>query len=99
MSITGDIRVTKVGVCWSIFANPIVDVNNVIILNNNSDNVINGSFTAKINNLEFETTYHVRSFAIDTENKTWYGNDISFTTERMTPDYSGVDYSGNDYNI
>ncbi len=99
MSITGDIRVTKVGVCWSIFANPIVDVNNVIILNNNSDNVINGLFTAKINNLEYNTTYHVRSFAIDTENKTWYGNDINFTTDRMTPDYSGVDYSGNDYNI
>lgn len=99
MSITGDIRVSKVGVCWSIFTNPIVDVNNIIILNNNSDNVINGSFTAKINNLEFETTYHVRSFAIDTENKTWYGNDISFTTDRMTPDYSALDYSGTDYNI
>ena len=65
----------------------------------NSDNVINGSFTAKINNLEFETTYHVRAFAIDTENKTWYGKDISFTTDRMTADYSSIDYSGTDYNI
>ena len=37
--------------------------------------------------------------SIDNENKTWYGNDISFTTDRMTADYSSLDYSGNDYNI
>ena len=97
MTIVGDIRVTKVGVCWSIFENPIVDVNNVIILNNNNDNVINGSFTARINNLDYSTTYHVRSFAIDTEGKTWYGNNITFTTDRMTPDYDGADYDGADY--
>ena len=69
----GGSDVTERGICWSTSANPTIDDNHV------SAGSGVGAFTAKINGLEANTTYHVRAYAAN-EAGTAYGQDVEFTT-------------------
>jgi hypothetical protein len=65
--------VTARGVCWSTSANPTTSDSKT------TDGTGTGAFTSTISPLVKSTTYHVRSYATNSEG-TSYGADIEFTT-------------------
>ena len=67
------IVVLKKGFVWATTPMPTLD-NNVIDVNANFD-----EFSAVVTNLQPNTTYYVRSFAVN-HNGVGYGNEVSFTT-------------------
>ena len=69
----GGAQVTERGICWSTHANPTVSDNHVAAGEGT------GAFTALMNGLEANTTYHVRAYATN-EAGTAYGLDREFTT-------------------
>ena len=62
------------GVCWSISANPTVD-----LLTRTVDSADTLIFTSNITGLISGTIYHLRAYAT-TSTETYYGEDIEFTT-------------------
>ena len=75
-TITGDggAAVTASGICWS-------KTNNTPTLSDSktTGTTASGSFTSVMNNLEENTTYHVRAYATNSAG-TAYGNVVTFTT-------------------
>ncbi|WP_431133156.1 hypothetical protein [Psychroserpens mesophilus] len=71
----GSSSVNNRGVCWSLNANPTTSN-----YTRYSDGSGLGTYTVDIDDLEPNTTYHVRAFANNNSNNTVYGNDITFTT-------------------
>jgi hypothetical protein len=73
---TGNTPITSKGFCWGTTTNPTVTANRYVY--NSSLNTGTGIFTAFINSLSPNNTYHIRAFA---KNKigTAYGNDITVT--------------------
>jgi hypothetical protein len=69
----GGATVTARGVCWSTNKNPTINDSKT------EDGSDAGNFSSNISGLEPNTTYYVRSYAINSEG-TGYGNAISFTT-------------------
>jgi len=61
------------GVCWSTTEDPTIEQNNIIEINPA------GSFTGFIDNLNPNTLYYFRAFAVDSAG-IGYGNTISITT-------------------
>ncbi len=74
----GGVNVTERGVCWSTSTNPTISNNKIP---NGSGN---GSFVSNLNNLQPNTTYYVRAYAINSAG-TSYGNNVSFTTKGALP--------------
>jgi len=68
----GGAEVTERGICWSTNANPTLNDNHV------TAGTGTGSFTAAMNGLEANTTYHVRAYATN-EVGTAYGQELEFT--------------------
>ena len=60
------------GVCWSTSSNPTIA--------NNVTQDWGSPFTSAISGLTQNTTYYVRAYAIDYNGVTYYGNQVSFTT-------------------
>ena len=73
---TGNTPITAKGFCWGTTVNPTVTSNRYVY--NSSLNTGTGIFTAFINSLSPNNTYHIRAFA---KNKIGiaYGNDITVT--------------------
>ena len=69
----GGAEVTERGICWSMNANPTLNDSHIAL------GTGTGVFTAMMNSLEANTTYHVRAYAIN-EAGTAYGLDKEFTT-------------------
>ena len=69
----GGAEVTERGICWSTNENPTMDHNHV------AAGTGIGAFTATMNGLEANTTYHVRAYATN-EAGTAYGLDREFVT-------------------
>ena len=69
----GGAEVTERGICWSTNANPTLNDSHV------TSGTGTGVFTAMMNSLEANTTYHVRAYAIN-EAGTAFGLDKEFTT-------------------
>lgn len=69
----GGAEVTERGICWGVNANP--TLNDSYIASGTGI----GAFTAMMNSLEANTTYHVRAYATN-EKGTAYGLDREFTT-------------------
>jgi hypothetical protein len=69
----GGSAVTQRGVCWSTNQNPTIADN----ITNNGTGI--GSFTSSLTNLNANTSYYIRAYAINGVG-TAYGNQISFTT-------------------
>ena len=64
------------GVCWSTSANPTT-------ADNVTQDCCSLPFTSSIYGLALNTTYYVRAFASDYNGQTYYGNELSFTTEAI----------------
>ena len=69
----GGAEVTERGICWGTTANPTLDDSHVAAGSGT------GVFTAAMSDLETNTTYHVRAYAIN-EKGTAYGLDREFVT-------------------
>ena len=69
----GGAEVTERGICWSTNANPTLNGSH------NASGTGIGAFTAMMNGLEANTTYHVRAYATN-EKGTAYGLDREFVT-------------------
>lgn len=69
----GGAEVTECGICWSTSANPTIDDNHV------AAGTGTGAFTASLEGLEANTTYHARAYATNVAG-TAYGQEVEFTT-------------------
>ena len=79
VTFDGNVTVTAKGICWSTTQNPTIEDNKTT----NGSGV--GSYTSNMTNLEHNTTYYVRAYAIN-EVGTSYGEEVSFTTlEKLLP--------------
>jgi len=81
----GGADVTERGLCWNTSPNPITTNNKTI----NGSGI--GAFTADITELKPNTTYYVRSYAINNV-ATQYGNEINFSTKTTVTDIDGNIY-------
>jgi gliding motility-associated-like protein len=81
---SGGTAITQKGVVWGSAANPTVPS-----ANSTSDGTTAASFSSLMTGLTPSTTYHVRSYAINSIG-TGYGNDIAFTTAPPTPIITAV---------
>jgi len=82
---TGGVNITERGICYGTSLNPIILLNTKIInLPNPPTPPGSGAFTCNITGLTGSTTYHARSYAINSVG-TAYGNDIAFTTLVVPP--------------
>ena len=66
--------ITEKGFCWGASSNPTLS-NNSIISSSSSD-----TFSANISGLSESTTYHIRAYVKTEDGKTFYGNDVAFST-------------------
>ncbi|HRN17228.1 MAG TPA: hypothetical protein PLF38_09325, partial [Xylanibacter oryzae] len=78
----GGATVTERGVVWGTSANPTTSGNK------KSTTGTTGLYSVTITGLKSNTTYHVRSYAINAEG-TSYGADVLFTTPKYSPATSG----------
>ena len=79
VTFEGNVAVTARGICWSTTQNPTIEDNKTT----NGSGV--GSYTSNMTNLEHNTTYYVRAYAIN-EVGTAYGEEVTFTTlEKLLP--------------
>ncbi len=65
---------TEKGFCYNTTGNPTTSNTKVIVAGTGA-----GSYSTDINNLEYQTTYYVRAYAIQ-NGQTKYGDTVSFTT-------------------
>lgn len=70
----GGSEVTSRGICWSTSSNPTID--NADVLTSGSGT---GDYEINISNLEAETNYYVKAYAVNSEGIS-YGEEKSFTT-------------------
>ena len=77
----GGATITSRGICWGLNTNP--NINDSVIYANGTL----GSFNVYINNLTHNTTYYVRAFAANSAGIS-YGNQLSYTTKKIIPDYN-----------
>jgi hypothetical protein len=82
---SGGTTISERGVCWSTAPMPTVSLSTKTI-----DGSGTGSFTSQITNLNSNTTYYVRSYAINAWG-TSYGNQNTFVTNSLTV---GMNYGG-----
>lgn len=88
--IAGPLPITSKGLCWSILPEPTIN-DSVLLVGSGV-----GSFVGEINNLNINTVYYLRAFAIN-EMGVFYGNEIVFITPcRVCPD-TIMDGNGNVY--
>ncbi len=66
------------GICYGTTPNPTIA--NTMVANGTGI----GSFSANLTGLAQGTTYHVRAYATNSLNVTYYGNDLSFVTTVLT---------------
>jgi uncharacterized protein (TIGR02145 family) len=71
----GGISIIARGIVWSTSADPTIELET-----RTEDGSGSGSFTSSITGLNWETEYHVRSYATNSAGTT-YGDDMTFTTE------------------
>jgi hypothetical protein len=84
--VAGDDAITQVGVCYGINHNP------TFAGTKTNDGTDEGTFTSNITGLISTTTYYVRAYA-NAGGKTYYGDEVSFTTESATELIMNGDFS------
>jgi uncharacterized protein YukE len=70
----GNLLIAKRGICWATTTSPTLD-NSF-----SSDGTGSGEFTSTLSGLTPNTTYYLRAYAINSEDKIAYGNEVSFKT-------------------
>lgn len=78
IDLNGASTITQRGVVWSTSTNPTTNLSTKLTQGSGS-----GTFSGSITNLQPNTKYYVRSFAVNADG-TYYGNEISFTTTTTT---------------
>ena len=73
VTFDGNVTVTVRGICWNTTGTPTIEDNKT------TDGEGIGSYTSNMTNLEHNTTYYVRAYAIN-EVGIAYGEEVSFTT-------------------
>ena len=73
VTIKGEATITELGLCWSIQPNPTTEDAHL------STTTTNEPFNCTLTDLQPETTYHIRAYAIG-ESECYYGEDLNFTT-------------------
>ena len=81
---SGGATVTERGICWSTGHNPTTSSSHA------SSGTGTGSFTVSMTGLTANTTYYVRTYAINNVG-TAYGNEVSFTTLNNSGNHEYVD--------
>ena len=74
ISYLGGNTIQERGVCWSIDSNP--TINDAHKASTDDGN----RFEVCIDGLTEKTSYHARAYVVTAENKTYYGNDVVFST-------------------
>jgi len=85
ISSDGEATITARGVCWNTHTTPTIADSK----SNNGTGI--GSFSSEMSYLTLNTTYFVRAYATN-RNGTFYGNEVSFTTENGVTDADGNVY-------
>lgn len=84
--------VVRCGVCWDTNPNPTTSLSTKVVLTYSTPN-----FDCTLINLNFSTTYYVRSFAVNTKGVS-YGENRTFTTKKM-PDIALVSVVGGTFQM
>ncbi len=74
ITVEGSPAYTEKGFCYNTTGNPTISNNKVIVTGSGI-----GAFSKEINNLQYNTTYHVKAYAIQ-NGQPIYGNEITFST-------------------
>lgn len=74
---TGELMITEYGHCWNTYGTPTINDKKT----NLGERENSGSFTSNITNLEANTTYYVRAYAVNSKG-TSYSKAITVTTKR-----------------
>lgn len=69
-------NISMKGIVWSTTQSP-----TIALATKTSDGISTGTFQSLITNLQSNTKYYIRAYAIDKNGNTIYGNEISFTTK------------------
>lgn len=93
ISSNGGYPVTQRGVCWSTNPGPTVNDNKT---NDGTGEGIFSSNISGISNMNVNTTYYVRAYAINTKGVS-YGNELSFIIYINVPGPNASDIDGNLY--
>lgn len=75
VSVMGDVQIREIGVCWSVSPNP--EVRDYHLSTTNCKE----PFICTIGGLQARTMYCIRAYAIDNSDRSYYGEEKSFTTE------------------
>lgn len=78
--VTGTEPITKRGICWSTSAEPTIDDNVITDVD-----PVAGDFSLKMSDLEPNTSYNIRAFAVTRSGETMYGSTVNFSTKAVTP--------------
>ncbi|MCA0447318.1 MAG: hypothetical protein LCH54_13925 [Bacteroidetes bacterium] len=81
ISFDGGAAISIKGVVWSTYPNP-----EISLLTKTTDGTGTGGYTSSMTGLMPNRTYFVRAYATNTDSKTGYGNEISFTTNVGDPE-------------
>ncbi len=79
------LEIIEKGFCWNTSTNPTI-ANNIVVVTGN----VLGSFLQEITSLEVIETYYVKAYMKNSEG-TFYGNEISFSTNDGIPDLTTVE--------
>ncbi len=88
VTVTGEALIAEMGVCWNTTADPVATDNHL------STTATGKPFSCTLTELQPETEYHVRAYALY-ESEYYYGQDLAFTTlPDNTPIYPAGALSG-----
>lgn len=76
----GNLEIKEIGICWGKSPNPNIDGSKRSLTFDGTPN-----FSYTLSNLDFNTTYYVKAYAINKEG-VGYGNEITFKTNDYNPD-------------
>lgn len=74
ITVEGNPAYTEKGFCYNTTGNPTISNNKVVVTGSGI-----GDFSTGINNLQYNTTYHVKAYAIQ-NGQPIYGNEVTFST-------------------
>jgi hypothetical protein len=76
----GHLEIKEIGICWGKSPNPTIDGSKGSLTFDGTPN-----FSYALSNLDFNTSYYARAYAINKEGVA-YGNEITFNTDDYNPD-------------
>jgi hypothetical protein len=75
LEINGSVQIASKGVCYGLNSEPSISGTKT------NDGIVNESYASSLTGLTASTMYYARSYLTDNLGKTYYGNEINFTTQ------------------